>query len=113
MPLYDFECRECKYSEEIFQGYSDPGEKECPKCNHNSFRIVINSCPHVSVKQYNTIGSLADKNWNQMGHYEKESKMKKDGLNEIIEKKEKKKKQNKLANMTQKQKTKYIETGEL
>lgn len=113
MPLYDFECKNCNYTEEILQGYSDPSVKECPVCHTESFRIVIDNAPHVSCKNYNTIGSLADRNWKNMGHYERDAKIMKDGLDKRKEAQEKREHKNKLSKLNPKQKEKYIYTGEL
>ena len=39
MPLYDFQCRDCK---EIFERFAKQMERicECPKCEGNAYRIV-------------------------------------------------------------------------
>lgn len=110
---YDYECRECEYAEEIIQSIHEESLTICPKCNSETFRRVINSAPAISVKNYETIGSLADRNWKEMGTYEKDSKVEKDGLDKIAEKKEAQNKKTKLANLSEKGKKKYIETGEL
>jgi len=41
MPTYEYECKNCSHSFEIFQSMSDPPVKECPKCGKEVRRIIF------------------------------------------------------------------------
>lgn len=112
IPIYDYACRECEYEFSIFQKMSEEPECICPACKNDSIRRVINSCPHTHVKNYDTIGKLADKNWRGMGHYEKEDRLREDKVDELIAKKEKRQRANKIAKMTPEQQQKWIINGD-
>jgi len=63
MPLYDYECENC--DNKIFdvkQGFDDKPLSFCSECNEPKLYRVITGGIHVSVKNTNTIGQLADKN---------------------------------------------------
>ncbi|MEO0183705.1 MAG: zinc ribbon domain-containing protein, partial [candidate division WOR-3 bacterium] len=32
MPTYEYECNNCRYLFEVFQGINDPQIEQCPKC---------------------------------------------------------------------------------
>ena len=84
MPLYDFECKECKYYDEIRQAHDAPSILECPCCNKKALRKVFINAPAISVRgEANTIGQLADKNTRNMGHYEKQEKAAKDNTQAV------------------------------
>ena len=79
MPLYDFECKKCKYYDEVRQAYDAASIIECPCCNEKTLRKVFINAPSISVRgEPNTIGQLADRNTSKMGHYEKQEKHDKD-----------------------------------
>lgn len=63
MPTYDYECSECEHLvEDVFQRFSEKPLKKCPECcKHKLFRVMSGGL-HVSVKNTNTIGQLADQN---------------------------------------------------
>lgn len=63
MPLYDYECDSCSHKLlDVKQSFSDKPLSICPKCKEpNLYRLVTGGI-HVSVKNTNTIGQLADKN---------------------------------------------------
>ncbi len=48
MPLYEYECQECKHSFEIKQGYNDPKKRKCPKCQKRQLLRLI-FAPHLSI----------------------------------------------------------------
>lgn len=87
-------------------------QTECLKCQ-GTIRRIITTCPHIALNNSNTIGQLADKNWKKMGPYEKEEKIKKDGLDKAIKRREEKVLHNKISRMSAGQKKKYIEEGKL
>ena len=62
MPLYDFECKKCKYYDEVRQAYDAASIIECPCCNEKTLRKVFINAPSISVRgEPNTIGQLADR----------------------------------------------------
>jgi hypothetical protein len=91
---------------------SDDPQTLCSECGSLTLRRVILSSPHVSVKNFDTIGKLADKNWKDMGHYEREDKLMKDKVPELIEKKKKRERINKIAKMTPEEKNRWIINGD-
>lgn len=115
MPFYQYECKDCLFTEEVIQSIKDSPLKCCPSCKNESYRrvISIDYTPHCSVKNYNTIGSLADKNWKKMGQYEKDKKLKESNIEKIKETKEYNKKMNKIGRMSLDQQKKYIERGDV
>lgn len=40
MPTYDYLCKDCGHTFELFQSMSDPSLKECPSCNGKVRRII-------------------------------------------------------------------------
>tara|TARA_R110000824_G_scaffold371251_1_gene560938 strand:- start:2014 stop:2358 length:345 start_codon:yes stop_codon:yes gene_type:complete len=113
MPLYDFECKECKYYDEIRQAHDAPSIQECPCCNKKTLRKVFINAPAISVRgEPNTIGQLADKNTRNMGSYEKQEKSAKDNSQNISEAQQKRNTNRKINSMTQKEKVKWIKEGD-
>lgn len=109
--LYDYECESCNYfMADVYQSINDDSLEECPRCHKNFLQRVIYGGLGHFVKDVQTIGQLADKNWNSLGHYKKSE----------LEQKSKEQQQpsyssasNKEINkMTKEQKTRYIITGE-
>ena len=41
MPTYEYECRECSHSFEVFQAMSDEPLKSCPKCEKEVRRLIF------------------------------------------------------------------------
>jgi putative FmdB family regulatory protein len=114
--LYDYGCKSCNYvMTDVYQSIKDDALVKCPRCGQDSlYRMIYGGLGHF-VKDAKTIGQLADKNWNELGHYQKSE----------LEQKSKDKKQSsstfssagsatkkEINNMTKEQKTKYIITGE-
>lgn len=112
MPLYEYECRNCKYNFEVRESIFSENQTLCLECNTESlFRVV--SCNLFSIKgEVKTIAQLADKNWKKMGIYERESRMESDKIPEVVAKRERKAKIDKISNMTVEQKNKYIMEGD-
>ena len=48
MPLYEYECSQCKHRFERIQKFSDPPVKSCPKCRGAVDRLL--SSPAVQFK---------------------------------------------------------------
>lgn len=40
MPNYDYECKTCGYTFEVFQNMSDPLIDKCPKCENGVRRLI-------------------------------------------------------------------------
>jgi putative FmdB family regulatory protein len=40
MPTYEYECKDCGYTFEIFQNMSDAPLKECPECGKEIRRLI-------------------------------------------------------------------------
>lgn len=110
--LYDYACHECGETlKDVKQSIHDEALTLCPSCGKHTLERV----PHGGLGSFmkhgsNTIGSQADKNWSNMGHYQKseiEAQRKKDPA---VEKKIQERK--KFNKMTAKQKERYIIKGE-
>jgi len=41
MPTYEYECKSCSHSFEVFQSMSDPPLKECPECGGEVRRLIF------------------------------------------------------------------------
>ena len=115
MPLYDFECTPCAYYAEIQQRMQDPSVLECPVCGELTLRKVFINPPHAFVRgESKTIGQLAERNYKNMGHYERQDKAIKDGIDNEIKKKQKEKREThqKIISMTPEQQVKWIREGD-
>ena len=44
MPIYEYECDNCKEAFEIFLGINDPQVDSCPNCNGTEVRKLISNC---------------------------------------------------------------------
>ncbi len=44
MPIYEYECDNCKEAFEVFLGINDPKLESCPKCNGTEVRKLISNC---------------------------------------------------------------------
>tara|TARA_R100000008_G_scaffold18244_2_gene9157 strand:+ start:5575 stop:5931 length:357 start_codon:yes stop_codon:yes gene_type:complete len=63
MPLYDYECENCSHKlTDIQQSFKDEPLSFCPECKEPRLYRVVTGGIHVSVKNVNTIGQLADRN---------------------------------------------------
>tara|TARA_R110000824_G_scaffold158724_1_gene332728 strand:- start:414 stop:794 length:381 start_codon:yes stop_codon:yes gene_type:complete len=112
MPLYDFECEPCAYYTEVRQPMDSPAILECPVCGEETLRKVFINAPHTFVRgDVKTIGQLAEKNYKNMGFYEKQDRKIKDQL-ESSEVKDKRERHQKIVSMTPEQQTKWIREGD-
>ena len=41
MPTYDYECKSCQHTFELFQSINEPVKKKCPRCRRNSLRRLF------------------------------------------------------------------------
>jgi putative FmdB family regulatory protein len=41
MPTYDYECKSCEHTFELFQSINEPIKKKCPRCKRNSLRRLF------------------------------------------------------------------------
>jgi putative FmdB family regulatory protein len=41
MPTYEYECKSCSHSFEVFQSMSDPAIKICPECGGEVRRLIF------------------------------------------------------------------------
>ena len=44
MPIYEYECDNCKEAFEIFLGVNDSQVESCPNCNGTKVRKLISNC---------------------------------------------------------------------
>ena len=111
--LYDYACTECGETlVDVKQSIHEDALTKCPTCGNHSLQRV----PHGGLGSFmkhnsNTIGSQGDKNWSQMGHYQK-SEIEAKSKQEFGPAKEKREQRRQINNMTAKQKERYIRTGE-
>ncbi|NBO99227.1 MAG: zinc ribbon domain-containing protein [Proteobacteria bacterium] len=116
--LYDYKCENCDHEMiDVYQSIKDDALVVCPSCGQSSLARVIYGGLGSFMKDVKTIGQLADKNWKELGHYqrsEKEQKAKEERQKQEVSafssagsatKKE-------INKMTPAQKTKYIMTGD-
>lgn len=113
--LYDYVCDNCEYAmTNVYQSIKDDPLVKCDNCGQNTLRRIIYGGLHCSVKSVDTIGKLADKNWQNMGSYKRseiEEKSKANKQESVFQKfgtatpKE-------INKMTKEQRNRYIITGE-
>ena len=48
MPIYEYECNDCKRRHEIIQKISDPPQEECPQCGGMMRKLI--SSPAIQFK---------------------------------------------------------------
>ena len=41
MPTYEYECKSCSHTFEVFQSMSDPPLKDCPECGSEVRRLIF------------------------------------------------------------------------
>ena len=76
-------CKDCDHEFETVQPMHEDLLKVCPECEGV---LVQDLCGvHLGIKQYNTVGSVAEKNARDLGHYgrqkrEKEIKEEQEGF---------------------------------
>jgi len=115
MPTYDFECEKCAYYTEIFQPHDAPSVHVCPHCGKNELVKVFISPPNFFVRgDPGTVQHLADRNTQNMGHYELQDKQAADNINNPKEQERRKvrQEQRKINKMTPQQKLNWIKNGD-
>lgn len=63
-------CKSCEHEFDVHQKMHDPLKKKCPKCKKNKLVQDLSGGTYTgSVKQYNTLGSIAERNSKKLGTY--------------------------------------------
>jgi len=44
VPIYEYECKNCKEIFEVFLGINDPAVETCPKCNSTDIKKLVSNC---------------------------------------------------------------------
>ena len=113
MAIYEYKCQACEhfFAEEIsIKKYKR--KRKCPSCGKHKLERVL-GVPDISVRRESTtIGQLAESNTKKMGRYELEEKQRQDNKELDKLKKETRKTQRTINNMTPEQKKKYILEGD-
>lgn len=50
MPTYDYECKSCEHTFELFQSINDPVKKKCPRCKKNTLRRLFGTGAAILFK---------------------------------------------------------------
>jgi putative FmdB family regulatory protein len=110
--LYDYGCHSCGETlKDVKQSIHDKALKKCPSCGKNTLeRVPYGGLGAFMKHGSNSIGSQADKNWSNMGHYQRseiehKNKPNSEGVNKKQDRKD-------INTMTAKQRERYIITGE-
>lgn len=86
-------CKKCEHEFEVEQPFKEPLKKKCPQCNKNSLAQDLSGGSYRgSIRQYNTIGSIAEQNSKNLGSYGLQAKEQavKDDNEDIIRQRNKK-----------------------
>lgn len=67
-------CKGCEHEFETSQPMNEELLTKCPKCKKKKLIQDLSGSFHGSVIQYNTIGSIAEKNRRDLGTYGREAK---------------------------------------
>lgn len=110
--LYDYGCHDCGETlKDVKQSIHDKALEKCPSCGKNTLeRVPYGGLGAFMKHGSNSIGSQADKNWSNMGSYKKSEIEAQD--KESKQGKDKKDQRKTLNSMTDKQRERYIITGE-
>lgn len=65
-------CKDCNHEYETVQPMHEELHTLCPKCGGKLYQDLTGV--FTSIKQYNTVGSQAEKNTKMLGHYGREEK---------------------------------------
>ena len=44
MPIYEYECNNCKEAFEVFLGINEPEVETCPNCNGKKIKKLVSNC---------------------------------------------------------------------
>ena len=110
--LYDYICHECGETiKDVNQSIHDKALVKCPTCGKNSLeRVPYGGIGSFMKNSSNTIGGQADKNWSNMGSYQRSEIEHNNKIKAQAKDKNNLRKQ--INNMTAEQQTKYIIKGE-
>lgn len=109
--LYDYGCNNCGETlEDVKQSIHDEALIKCPSCGQDSLERVPYGGLGAFVKDAKTIGQIADKNWSNMGSYKRSEIEAKNKTSTDANKKKEERKA--IAKMNDKQRERYIITGE-
>jgi putative FmdB family regulatory protein len=92
MALYDFECSNCQFSDEIVQSMNEPSLRYCPKCGEYTFQKLF-APTHGQIHglgNMRTVWDFARKKRDMMTHTEiehKEQQMMRDNFHNTHKKK--------------------------
>tara|TARA_A100001515_G_scaffold142592_1_gene141732 strand:+ start:248 stop:532 length:285 start_codon:yes stop_codon:yes gene_type:complete len=91
-----------------------PSVIECPVCGQQTLQKAFITPPRIFVRgEAKTVGQLAERNYKDMGFYEKSERVEKDNKDGMTtEQKEKRKLHQKITSMTPEQKIKWIKNGD-
>lgn len=115
--LYDYKCENCDHEMiDVYQSIHDDPLISCSYCGKDTLCRVIYGGVGSFMKDTKTIGQLADRNWSNMGSYQKSeiqdkissSKTKDESIVSFAGNASKKE----INKMSPSQKQKYIMTGE-
>lgn len=68
-------CKNCNYEFETVQPMNETLKKKCPECKKNQLSQDLSGGTYTAeVKNYSTLGSIAEKNTKEMGLYERQEK---------------------------------------
>lgn len=113
MAIYEYKCKACEhFFEEEVSIKKYKRKKKCPSCGKHKLKRIL-SAPDISVRQESTtLGQLAESNAKKMGRYELEEKQRQDNKELGKLKRDTRKTQKEINNMTSNQKKKYILEGD-
>ncbi|MCH7613036.1 MAG: zinc ribbon domain-containing protein [Candidatus Marinimicrobia bacterium] len=86
MPTYDYICKDCRHTFELFQSMSDPTVKECPSCNGQVRRLISGGTGLI----FKGTGYYVTDYKNRKSSSKEKSETKKDSTKKESTKKEKK-----------------------
>jgi len=69
-------CKNCEHEFETVQPMNEELKTKCPKCKKQKLIQDLSGSFHGSVIQYNTVGSIAEKNTRELGTYGRQAKEK-------------------------------------
>jgi len=112
MITYEFECKSCGVFEEKLS-MGDTLDK-CPNCDGEDIRKLISGGCHAFVDPgITTLGKQIDVNNKKMGKYKRSEEFELTGGKEKEKTRENREKHKKISKMSDSQKEKYINTGEM
>jgi putative FmdB family regulatory protein len=71
MPTYDYRCRKCGHSFELFHGIKDDAPKRCPKCRGRAQRVPAGGAGVLFKGSGFYITDYRSKSYKEKAHSEK------------------------------------------